>query len=268
MKHQWTNPREPGTKTGSFSKEIRKTPIDGDSETEYPETCLQPSESKLVDFLDELQKLAKDAFGIAGHAIIEQFLNAKMLPHLKKLINQAHLENGTYKHIVTHLETELELNGLEAPDELQINTVTPKTANANADSPKPTCHHCKKPEQYRNQCRLLKRQKKQSDDTHNHPGNKNLGANNSIPDNNKNKNNNNSKKIREPRKSQKLFIHPVRHVGRQTTPRTNEKCYYGAHAANRLPPRQRRPERQNRVQERANINGWNETTEAAAQNLN
>ena len=45
--------------------------------------------------------MAKDAFGIAAHAIIDQFIYAKMPPHLKKSINQAHLENGTYEQIVT-----------------------------------------------------------------------------------------------------------------------------------------------------------------------
>ena len=29
---------------------------------------------KLIDFLDELQKVAKDAFGVAAQAIIEQFI--------------------------------------------------------------------------------------------------------------------------------------------------------------------------------------------------
>ena len=103
-----------------------------------------PANQKLIDFLDELQKLAKDAFGIAAHAIIEQFIYAKMAPHLKKSLNHAHLENGTYEQIVTHLESELELNGLESPDELQINTVSQNTVNANADRTKPTCHYCKK----------------------------------------------------------------------------------------------------------------------------
>ena len=42
-----------------------------------------PANQKLVDFVDELQKLAKDAFGAAVHAIIEQFIYAKMPPHLK-----------------------------------------------------------------------------------------------------------------------------------------------------------------------------------------
>ena len=42
-----------------------------------------------------------------------------MPPRLNKSINQAHLENGTYEQIVTHLEKELELNSLESPDETQ-----------------------------------------------------------------------------------------------------------------------------------------------------
>ena len=67
-----------------------------------------------------------------------------MLPHLQKSINQAHLENGTYEQIVTHLKRALELNGLEAPDELQRNTVSQQTTNTNADKPKPTCQQCKK----------------------------------------------------------------------------------------------------------------------------
>ena len=50
----------------------------------------------------------------------------KMPPHLKKSINQAHLENGTYGQIVTHLERELELKSLEHPGETQMNTATHK----------------------------------------------------------------------------------------------------------------------------------------------
>ena len=123
----------------------------------FQKLVFNPANQKLVDFLDELQKLAKYAFGIAAHAIIEQFIYAKMPPHLKKSINQAHLENGTYEQIVTHLKKELELNGLEAPDELQINTVSHNTVNANADRSKPTCHYCKKPGHDKNQSRLLKK---------------------------------------------------------------------------------------------------------------
>ena len=59
----------------------------------FQKLVFNPAHQKLVDFLDELQKLAKDAFGIAAHAIIEQFIYAKMPPHLEKSINEAHLED-------------------------------------------------------------------------------------------------------------------------------------------------------------------------------
>ena len=73
------------------------------------------------------------------------------------------MENGTYEQIVTHLEKKLELNGLEAHDELQMNAVSHNTVNANAERAKPTCHYCKKPGQYKNQCRLLKKQQEQTE---------------------------------------------------------------------------------------------------------
>ena len=92
----------------------------------FQQLVFNPANRKLIDFLDELQKLAKDAFGVVAQAIIEQFIYAKMPSHLKKSINQAHLENGTYEQIVTHLEKELELNNLEYPDETHMNTITNK----------------------------------------------------------------------------------------------------------------------------------------------
>ena len=55
---------------------------------QFQKLVFNPANQRLVDFLDELQKLAKDAFGIAAHAIIEQFINANMPPHLKKSINK------------------------------------------------------------------------------------------------------------------------------------------------------------------------------------
>ena len=112
-----------------------------------------------VDRFDEFQKLAIDAFEKAAYAIIEQLIYAKMPPHLKKSINQARLENSTYEQIVTHLQKELELNGLEAPDELHLNSMNQHATITNADRPEPTCQHCETPGHYRNQCRFLKRQK-------------------------------------------------------------------------------------------------------------
>ena len=57
---------------------------------------------------------------------------------------KACLENNTFKEIVTHLEKELKLNGLEAPDKLQMSTVRHYATNLKADRPKPTCHDFKK----------------------------------------------------------------------------------------------------------------------------
>ena len=92
----------------------------------FQQLVFNPAIQKLIDFLDELQKLAKAAFGVAAQAIIDQFIYAKMPPHLKKSINQAHLENDTYEQVVTHLEREIKLNSLEYPDEIQMNSVTHK----------------------------------------------------------------------------------------------------------------------------------------------
>ena len=229
----------------------------------FQKLVFNPANQRLVVFLDELQKLAKDAFGIAAHAIIEQFIYAKMPPHLKKSINQAHLENGTYEQIVTHLERELELNGLEAPDELPINNVSQKPTNTNADRPKPTCHHCKKPGHYRNQCRLLKKQREQTENDQNNLGNKNSATNISNPNGNVNNNNNNKNSNKAERKPETVYP-PCETCGK--TNHSTEKCYF--RAANRPLPRHRRPERQNQAPERANQNESNEAPQATAQNLN
>ena len=74
------------------------------------------------------------------------------------------METGTYEQIVTLLQMELELNGLEAPDELQISTVSQHSTKTNADRRKPTCHHCKKPRHYRSQSRLTEKQREQTEE--------------------------------------------------------------------------------------------------------
>ena len=40
----------------------------------FQKLVFNPAKQNLVDFLDELQRLVEDAFGIAAHAIIEQFI--------------------------------------------------------------------------------------------------------------------------------------------------------------------------------------------------
>ena len=128
----------------------------------FQKLIFNPANHKLVGFLDELHNFAKEAFGIAAQAIIEQFIYCEVPPHLKKSINQTHLENCTYEQFVTYLEKKLELNGLEAPGEQQIKTVSHNTANTDADRPIPTRHHCKKQRHYRIHCLLLKKKNKKN----------------------------------------------------------------------------------------------------------
>ena len=45
---------------------------------------------------------------------------AKMPDHVKKILNGAYLEGKPYNDIVLHLEKEMRLNGLGAPDEVTL----------------------------------------------------------------------------------------------------------------------------------------------------
>ena len=97
---------------------------------------------------------------------------------------------------------------------------------------------------------------------------KNCDANNSVPNSNTDKNNNNHnyKNSNRVKKNPENICPPCETCGK--TNYSTEKCYYGDNAAKRPPPGNRKPERQNQVQERANQNDSNKTTQAAAQNLN
>ena len=64
--------------------------------------------------------------------------------YLQKSLNQAHFENGTYEQIIAHNGMKVELNGLEAPDELRVNTLRQHVTNKKVDRPKLTCNHCEK----------------------------------------------------------------------------------------------------------------------------
>ena len=226
-----------------FARKYVKPQSMATAKHKFHKLVFNPANQTLVDFLDALQKLAKDAFGIAAHAIIEQFMYAKMPSHLKKSINQAHLENGTYEQIVTHLERELGLNCLEAPDEQQINFVTQHATNINADRPRPTCHHCKIPGQYKKQRCLLKKQREQTKNTQNNPGNRNSDANISIPDNNTNNINHiNCKNCNRAEGKPETVYLPS-----ETCVKTNhsaERCYVGPNATNRPLPWKSKPQQQ------------------------
>ena len=172
------------------------------------------------------------------------------------------MENGTYEQIVSHLESELELNGLEAPDEMPIDTVTQQAPQQNSDKPKPTCHHCKKPGHTG-----LKRDKDQTRKNTNSANNNNGSAQTNSNPNNKvaSKTKANNIKNQRDRRSRPVF------PACETCGRTNhstEKCYLAANAANRPHPRNRRPEGQNQGQQRNAQSNSDGNVQAAAQTLN
>ena len=54
---------------------------------------------------------------------------------MTKSKNGAHLENSIYEQIVSCLKKELDLSGLEAPNELKLNTVTQQATKPNLRNP-------------------------------------------------------------------------------------------------------------------------------------
>ena len=189
-----------------------------------------------------------------------------MHSHLKKSINQAHLENGRYEQIVSHLERELELNGLEAPDEMPINTVTPQVQSKTLKSPNQRATIAKnqvtikisavnsnekksKPEIIRTVPTITRVVPKQT-----------LAPTikfQTLPMQT-------IDKIKET--TRRPVFSPCETCGR--TNHSTEKCYLGANAANRPKPRNRRPEVQNEIQQRYARSNSIGKVQAAVQTLN
>ena len=118
----------------------------------WPKLVFDPNTMKLPDFFEELNQGAEKAFGEHAHAMIDSLLYAKLPPKLKRSVNMARLENASYEEIVTHLERELELNGLEGGDDIPVPTMsTAPTATrpgtgllSSGIDPNITCNYCKK----------------------------------------------------------------------------------------------------------------------------
>ena len=99
-----------------FRRKYVKPESSASAKHRFHRLTFDPERQKLPDFLEELQESAEKTFGDIASQIIESLLYAKLPPHLKRSINQAYLENGTYEQIVRHLERGMELNGLELDD--------------------------------------------------------------------------------------------------------------------------------------------------------
>ena len=99
-----------------------------------------PSRQTFQDFLEQYQKLAQEAYEDAPNLIGTSFY-AKMPTHLKRVLNQSRLETESYDKMVQHLEREMELNGLLAPNETNktgVHQIEVQETEQASNPPKPT----------------------------------------------------------------------------------------------------------------------------------
>ena len=147
-----------------FRRKYVKTESQATAKHKWHKLTFDPNTKSLPDFLEELNECAEKAFGDNAQHMIDSLLYAKLPPHLKRSLNLAHLENGTYDQIVAHLERELELSGLENDGELTIPTMTTVPLNdnqQNIEQTKVVCYYCKKPGHVIRDCR--KRMRKEQE---------------------------------------------------------------------------------------------------------
>ena len=212
-----------------FRRKYVKPESQATAKHKWHKRTFDPNTKSLPDFLEELNECAETAFGDNAQHMIDSLLYAKLPPHLKRSLNLAYQENGTYDQIVAHLERELELSGLENDGELTIPTLTavaPNDSQQNTEQTKVVCHYCKKPGHVIRDCRKRMRKKQEQ---RNDPSNQNI----------------------KPSTSKSFPSCP--HCQRTNHP--PEKCWSGPNAANR-PKRFKQeynPENRNDGQEQGNL---------------
>ena len=129
-----------------------------------------PRTKNSTNFWIYFKKTAKEAFGSEAQQFIDKAIYAKMPDHVKKILNRAYLEDKPYNDIVLHLEREMRLNGLGAPDEVNLvplnkvepapsNTESKQVDNTTQNTKKGYCFYCNKFGHYKAECRKMKKDK-------------------------------------------------------------------------------------------------------------
>ena len=153
-----------------FRRKYVKPESQATAKHKWHRLTFDPNTMKLPDFLEELNQGAEKTFGENAKSMIDSLLYAKLPPKLKRSVNMARLENGTYEEIVAHLERELELNALEESDDLPIATMASASTsnnnllsngiNTNKDA---QCSYCKATGHFYKSCPKLKKKKELED---------------------------------------------------------------------------------------------------------
>ena len=147
-----------------FRRKYVKPESQATAKHKWHRLVFDPNTMKLPDFLEELNQGAEKAFGDHAQKMIDSLLYAKLPPKLKRSVNMARLENGSYDEIVAHLERELELNALEESDDLPMATMTSsttksKTPLSTGQMSDITCNYCKEKGHMVKDCKKLKKKK-------------------------------------------------------------------------------------------------------------
>ena len=121
-----------------FRRKCVKPESQATAKHKWHKLTFDPNTKSLPDFLEDFNECADRAFGDNPQHMIDSLLYAKLPPHMKRSLNLAYLENGTYDQKVAHLEKELEFSGLENDGEPTIPTMTAVPPNDNQQNTEQT----------------------------------------------------------------------------------------------------------------------------------
>ena len=129
-----------------FRRKYVKPESQATAKHKWHKLTFDPNTESLSDYLEELNECAERAFGDNAQHMIESLLYAKLPPHLKRSLNLAYRENGTYDQIIEHLERIRNqwLRKRWGADNTHIDGNTPKDNQQNTEQAEIVCNYCKK----------------------------------------------------------------------------------------------------------------------------